>query len=38
MSKIESMNDEMEESNEILNSTSLENEERKIAEVRKVSV
>lgn len=36
MSKIESMNDEMEESNEILNSTSLENEERKIAEVRKV--
>lgn len=30
------MNDEMEESNEILNSTSLENEERKIAEVRKV--
>lgn len=37
MSKIESMNDEMEESNEILNSTSLENEERKIAEVRKVS-
>lgn len=32
------MNDEMEESNEILNSTSLENEERKIAEVRKVSV
>lgn len=31
------MNDEMEESNEILNSTSLENEERKIAEVRKVS-
>ncbi len=38
MSKIESMNDEMEESNEILNSTSLENEERKIAEVRKVGV
>lgn len=32
------MNDEMEESNEILNSTSLENEERKIAEVRKVGV
>ena len=32
------MKDEMEESNEILNSTSLENEERKIAEVRKVSV
>ena len=38
MSKIESMNDEMEESNEILNSTSLENEECKIAEVRKVGV
>ena len=32
------MNDEMEESNEILNSTSLENEERKIGEVRKVGV
>lgn len=31
------MNDEMEESNEILNSTSLENEQRKIAEVRKVA-
>lgn len=34
--KIDSMSDELEKANEMINSTSVENEQRKIAEVRRV--